>query len=50
LLAKLLERFKFIAYIGVALIVWIGGQLLWEGLIMANATLQLGLPLPAAAH
>jgi YjbE family integral membrane protein len=50
LLAKLLERFKFIAYVGVALIVWIGAQLLWEGLIMANATLQLGLPLPGVAH
>jgi YjbE family integral membrane protein len=50
LLAKLLERFKIIAYIGVALIVWIGGQLLWEGLIMANATLQLGLPLPGITH
>ncbi|MBO1074042.1 YjbE family putative metal transport protein [Roseomonas marmotae] len=50
LLAKLLERFKIIAYIGVALIVWIGAQLLWEGLIMANATLQLGLPLPGMTH
>jgi YjbE family integral membrane protein len=46
LLAKVLERFKFIAYVGVALIVWIGGQLLWEGIIMANATLHFGLPLP----
>jgi YjbE family integral membrane protein len=50
LLAKLLERFKIIAYIGVALIVWIGAQLLWEGLIMANAALQLGLPLPGVTH
>jgi YjbE family integral membrane protein len=50
LLAKILERFKIIAYVGVALIVWIGAQLLWEGLIMANATLELGLPLPGLAH
>lgn len=52
LLAKVLERFKFIAYVGVALIVWIGAQLLWEGIIMANATLHFGLPLPLpeAAH
>ncbi|EHL96659.1 integral membrane protein, YjbE family [Acetobacteraceae bacterium AT-5844] len=52
LLAKVLERFKIIAYIGVALIVWIGAQLLWEGIIMANATLHFGLPLPLpeAAH
>jgi YjbE family integral membrane protein len=52
LLAKVLERFKIIAYVGVALIVWIGGQLLWEGIIMANATLHFGLPLPLpeAAH
>jgi YjbE family integral membrane protein len=52
LLAKVLERFKIIAYIGVALITWIGLQLLWEGIIMANATLELGLHLPAlgASH
>jgi YjbE family integral membrane protein len=50
LLAKLLERFKIIAYIGVVLIVWIGLQLLWEGLIMANAALQLGLPVPGVTH
>ncbi|WP_233553368.1 YjbE family putative metal transport protein [Teichococcus wenyumeiae] len=50
LLAKLLERFRIIAYIGVVLIVWIGLQLLWEGLIMANAALQLGLPVPGVTH
>jgi YjbE family integral membrane protein len=50
LLAKLLERFRIIAYIGVALIIWIGLQLLWEGLIMANAALQLGLPVPGVTH
>jgi YjbE family integral membrane protein len=52
LLAKLLERYKIIAYVGVALIAYIGFELLWEGVIMANAALQLGLPVPApeAAH
>ncbi|WP_424134555.1 TerC family protein [Roseomonas chloroacetimidivorans] len=47
LLARVLDRYKWIAYLGVALIAWIGLQLLWEGLVIANATLTLGLPLPA---
>jgi YjbE family integral membrane protein len=46
-LAKLLDRYKIIAWVGLALIAWIGIELLWEGLVMANATLELGLPLPA---
>ncbi|MEO3473935.1 YjbE family putative metal transport protein [Roseomonas sp. CAU 1739] len=46
-LARLLDRFKFIAYIGVALIAWIGLELMWEGTINANAALHLGLPIPA---
>jgi YjbE family integral membrane protein len=46
-LAKLLDRYKFIAWIGLALIAYIGIELLWEGLVMANANLHLGLPLPA---
>jgi len=46
-LAKLLDRYKFIAWIGLALIAYIGLELLWEGLMMANATLALGMPLPA---
>ncbi|MXP62339.1 TerC family protein [Roseomonas sp. M0104] len=50
LLAKLLDRFKIIAYVGVALIVYIGLELLWEGVVMANAALGLGLGLPGAAH
>jgi YjbE family integral membrane protein len=48
LLARLLDRHRFIAYIGVALIAYIGVELLWEGLVQANAHLALGLPLPAA--
>ncbi|WP_458097572.1 TerC family protein [Roseomonas sp. WA12] len=47
LLARVLDRYKWIAYLGVALIGWIGVKLLWEGLIMADATLNLGLGLPA---
>jgi YjbE family integral membrane protein len=46
-LARILDRFKIIAYIGVALIAWIGLELLWEGLLIANGHLELGLPLPA---
>jgi YjbE family integral membrane protein len=46
-LAKLLDRYKIIAWIGLALIAWIGIELLWEGAVIANATLELGLPLPA---
>ncbi len=53
-LAKLLDRYKIIAWIGLALIAWIGIELMWEGLVMANANLHLGLPLPephaAAGH
>jgi predicted tellurium resistance membrane protein TerC len=43
----LLERFKFIAYVGLILIVYIGGKLLFEGIEIANATLGLGLPVGA---
>jgi YjbE family integral membrane protein len=53
LLARLLDRYKWIAYLGVALIAYIGLELVWEGVIMANAALDLGLPVPAphvAAH
>jgi YjbE family integral membrane protein len=50
LLAKLLDRYRFIAYIGVALITYVGLELLWEGLIMANTVLGLGLGLPEASH
>ncbi|WP_207539943.1 YjbE family putative metal transport protein [Sabulicella rubraurantiaca] len=47
-LARLLDRFRVIAYIGVALIAWIGLELLWEGILIANGHLALGLPLPEA--
>jgi YjbE family integral membrane protein len=47
-LARLLDRYRFIAYIGVALIAWIGLELLWEGILASNAHLGLGLPVPAA--
>ncbi len=30
LISKLLEKFPVLAYIGVALIVWIGGKMVWE--------------------
>ncbi|MFC0409683.1 TerC family protein [Roseomonas elaeocarpi] len=50
LLARLLDRFRWIAYIGVALILYVGLELLWEGGIAANAALHLDLPLPGASH
>ncbi len=46
-LARLLDRFKVIAYAGVALIAWIGLELVWDGTLNANAALHLGLPVPA---
>lgn len=49
-LARLLDRFKVIAYVGVALIAWIGVELIWDGTVQANEALNLGLPLPAAEH
>ncbi|NKE45664.1 YjbE family putative metal transport protein [Roseomonas frigidaquae] len=50
-LARLLDRYKVIAYVGLALIAWIGVELLWEGTAAANEALALGLPLPhVAAH
>jgi len=50
LLAKLLQRFRWIAWIGLALIIWIAGGLLWDGLRAANTELALGLPLPGAVQ
>ena len=49
-LARLLDRFKFIAYVGVALIAWIGIELVWEGTAAANEALHLGLPIAAPSH
>jgi YjbE family integral membrane protein len=50
-LARLLDRYKVIAYVGLVLIAWIGVGLLWEGAAAANEALQLGLPLPVpGAH
>ncbi|PZW40817.1 YjbE family integral membrane protein [Humitalea rosea] len=49
-LANLLQRFRWIAWVGLALIIWIAGGLLWEGLLNANAELALGLPVPAVTH
>ncbi len=46
-LAKLLDRYRIIAYIGLALIAYIGLELLWEGAQQANVALALGLPIPA---
>ncbi len=48
-LAKLLDRYRIIAYVGLALIAWIGVELLWEGTAAANEALALGLKLPHVA-
>lgn len=50
LLARLLDRFKVVAYVGVALIAWIGIELTWEGTAAANEALHLGLPIAAPHH
>jgi YjbE family integral membrane protein len=50
-LARLLDRYRVIAYVGLALIAWIGVELLWEGAAAANEALHLGLGfLPHPAH
>jgi YjbE family integral membrane protein len=46
-LAKLLDRHRVIAYVGLVLIAYIGMELLWEGAQAANAVLDFGLPIPA---
>ena len=50
LLARLLDRFRIIAYVGVALIAWIGIELTWDGMAAANEALHLGLPIAAPQH
>jgi YjbE family integral membrane protein len=45
-LARLLDRYKAIAYVGLVLIAYVGFGLLWEGALAANEALALGLPLP----
>ncbi|MCX8132681.1 MAG: hypothetical protein N3D18_01810 [Roseococcus sp.] len=47
-LARILDRDRIIAYIGVAFIAWIGSEWLWEGILVSNAHLGHGLPLPPA--
>jgi YjbE family integral membrane protein len=47
LLAKLLDRYRVIAYVGLVLIAYVGLQLLWDGTVAANEAMALGLPLPA---
>ncbi|WP_237214743.1 YjbE family putative metal transport protein [Falsiroseomonas oryziterrae] len=50
-LARLLDRYRVIAYVGLALIAYVGVELLWEGAAAANEALALGLPLvPHGGH
>jgi predicted tellurium resistance membrane protein TerC len=30
-IAKLLQRYQWLSYIGVALIVWVAGEMIWDG-------------------
>ena len=46
-LARILDRFRWIAYVGVALIAWIGLKLMWEGAYAADAAMGLGMGVPA---
>jgi len=50
LLARLLDRYRVIAFVGVALIAWIGIELTWEGTAAANEALHLGLPIAAPSQ
>ena len=48
LLARVLEKYRWIAFLGVALIAWIGVKLIWEGLHAADQFFGLGLGIPDA--
>jgi YjbE family integral membrane protein len=50
MLAQLLDRYRAIAYVGVALIAYVGIELVWEGAAAANEVMHLGLPLPVVHH
>jgi YjbE family integral membrane protein len=50
MLARLLDRYRAIAYVGVALIAYVGIELVWEGAAAANEVMHLGLPLPVVHH
>jgi predicted tellurium resistance membrane protein TerC len=45
-LARPLDRFKIIAHVEVALIAWIGLELVWAGLQNTNHVLALGQRIP----
>lgn len=50
LLARLLDHFRVIAYVGILPIAWIGLEPTWEGTAAANLALNLGLPISAPHH
>ena len=50
MLARLLDRYRVVAYVGVALIALVGVELVWEGGAAANEMLHLGLPIPNPQH
>ncbi len=48
LLARILEKYRWIAFAGVALIGWIGVKLVWDGAHAADQVFGLGLGIPEA--
>jgi predicted tellurium resistance membrane protein TerC len=50
MLARMLDRYRIIAYVGIALIAYVGIELIWDGVAAANEALHLGLPIAPPAH
>ncbi|GGG33524.1 membrane protein [Caldovatus sediminis] len=50
MLARMLDRYRLIAYVGIALIAYVGIELIWDGVAAANGALHLGLPIAPPAH
>lgn len=45
-LARILDKYRWIAFVGVVLIAWIGIKLVWEGLHAADTALGIGMGIP----
>ena len=41
-LAKYIERYRWIAYIGLALIIWVAGDMIWVGWTGDEQTVGIG--------
>ncbi|HYZ31839.1 MAG TPA: YjbE family putative metal transport protein [Crenalkalicoccus sp.] len=49
-LARLLERYRIIGWIGVILIAWVGVKLIYEGIEIGNDVMDLGIHMPFRLH